>query len=76
MLQNHARRMARAEYPLPGTPSAMLKDLTIAAEMGRATGAPMPVTEVATGLYRRLAEAGLADKGQIGPMWLYKQRPL
>jgi len=76
MLQDHARRMARAEYPPPGTPSAMLKDLTIAAEMGRAVGAPMPVTEVATGLYRRLADADLAYKGQTGPMWLYKQRPL
>lgn len=76
VLQNHARRMAAAEYAGDVDARIMAKDMDIALDMGRATGAPMPVSALVQQLYRQLIAEGNADKGQIGLMWLYRQAPL
>ncbi|MEQ8496109.1 MAG: NAD(P)-dependent oxidoreductase, partial [Gammaproteobacteria bacterium] len=44
VLQNHARRMAAADYAGDVDARIMAKDMDIALDMGRATGAPMPVS--------------------------------
>lgn len=76
VLQNHARRMAAADYAGDVDARIMVKDLDIALDMGRITGSPLPVTALVTQQYRGLIADGAADKGQIGLMWLYRQRPL
>lgn len=76
VLQNHARRMAAANYAGDVNAHIMLKDLDIAADMGRETGSPLPVTALVQQMYRHLIANGDADKGQIGLMWLYRQEPL
>ena len=76
VLQNHARRMAAADYTHDVDAAIMAKDIDIACDMGRETGSPMPVTALVQQLYRHLIADGDRDKGQIGLMWLYKQKPL
>lgn len=76
VLQNHARRMAAGEYGTTGSARTMLKDMTIACDMGRATGTPMPVTGLVAALYELAVAQGLADAGQIAPMRLYRDRPV
>lgn len=76
VLQNHGRRMAAADYSTEGSAHIMLKDMTIACDMGRQTGTPMPVAGLAQSLYQLLIAQGDTDKGQIGLMWLYVQEAL
>jgi 3-hydroxyisobutyrate dehydrogenase len=76
VLQDHARRMAAADFGSDNAAEIMLKDMNIACDMGRATGAPMPVTAVTAELYRLLISLGHADKGQIGLIRLYTDRAL
>lgn len=76
VLQHHARRMAAANYSGEVNATIMVKDLDIAADLGRATVSPMPVTALVQQLYRQLIADGDAEKGQSGLMWLYKQSPL
>jgi len=76
VLQNHARRMAAADYAGDVDARIMIKDLDIALDMGRVTGSALPVTALVTQQYRALIAAGAHDKGQIGLMWLYRQAPL
>ena len=76
VLQNHARRMAAADYDGAGDAYIMLKDMEIAADMGRETGTPMPVTALCASLYRLLVAQGHSDTGQIGLMRLYAEGPL
>ena len=76
ILQNHARRMVRAEYPNQGNQALMLKDIGIAVDLGAKTDVDMPVTRVVAELYRELEGRGHGGKGQIGLMWLYSQKPL
>lgn len=75
VLQDHARRMAAADYS-DADASIMMKDMNIACDMGRITGTPMPMTEVATSLYRLALQLGHTDGGQIAPMRLYSDKPL
>jgi 3-hydroxyisobutyrate dehydrogenase len=76
VLQFHARRMAAGDYANAGTAHLMLKDMTIACDMGRATGTPMPVANLVASLYTLLIAQGHADTGQIGLMRLYAEGPL
>jgi len=76
VLQDHARRMIAANYPNQGNQILMLKDIGIAEEMGKKVGAEMPVTNLVSGLYRKLQAQGDGGKGQIGLMWLYAQEAL
>ena len=75
VLQEHGKRMINAEY-WESAPGNMIKDMTNACDMAKATTSPMPVTALVTELYRMLGAGGNANKGQIGLMWLYKQEAL
>jgi len=75
VLQDHARRMIRADY-WETAPGNTVKDLNTVCEMGRATGSPMPIAALTTELYRYLGAQGHASKGQIGLMHLYVQEAL
>jgi len=75
VLQDHARRMIKAEY-WDTAPGNTVKDLNTVCEMGRTTGSPMPIAALTTELYRYLSAQGDADKGQIGLMHLYVQESL
>lgn len=76
ILQNHARRMAAGDYANAGDAHLMLKDMSIACDMGRATGTPMPVANLVASLYTLLIAQGHADTGQIGLMRLYAEGSL
>lgn len=76
VLQDHARRMAAADYSDPADASIMMKDMDIACDMARITGTPMPMTELAASLYRMAIQLGHMDGGQIAPMRLYSTEPL
>lgn len=76
VLQNHARRMAAADYQGAGPATIMTKDLDIALDMARVTGQPMPMTGLVASLYRLLIAQGDAAYGQIGLMRLYADAPL
>ena len=75
VMQDHARRMIKAEY-WDTAPGNTVKDLNTVCEMGRTTGSPMPIAALTTELYRYLSAQGDADKGQIGLMHLYVQESL
>ena len=75
VLQDHARRMIRADY-WETAPGNTVKDLNTVCEMGRTTGSPMPIAALTTELYRYLGAQGHANKGQIGLMHLYVQEAL
>jgi len=75
VLQDHARRMIRAEY-WETAPGNTVKDLNTVCEMGKNTGSPMPIAALTTELYRYLGAQGHANKGQIGLMHLYVQEAL
>lgn len=76
VLQVHGRRMAAADYADAPPAAIMVKDMEIAADMGRLTGTPMPVTSLVTSLYRLLIAQGHEETGQIGLMRLYADGPL
>lgn len=76
VLQDHGRRMATADFSDPADASMMMKDMDIASDLGRETGSPLPVTEIATALYRRAIDEGNLDGGQIAPIRLYRKEPL
>ena len=75
VLQDHARRMIRAEY-WSTAPGNTVKDLNTVCEMGKKTSSPMPMAALTTELYRFLEAQGHAEKGQIGLMYLYVQENL
>lgn len=76
VLQDHGRRMANADYTDPATAAIMMKDMNIACDMARLTETPMPMTELATSLYRLAIHLGHLDGGQIAPMRLYATEKL
>ena len=76
VMQDHARRMAAADYTSAGDAYIMVKDLNIGCDLGRETGSPLPLANLALSLYQLLVAQGHTDKGQIGLMWLYAQEPL
>jgi len=76
VMQDHARRMAAADYTNCGDAYIMVKDLNIGCDLGRETGSPLPFANLALALYQLLVAQGHTDKGQIGLMWHYAQEPL
>jgi 2-hydroxy-3-oxopropionate reductase len=51
-----------------------LKDLAIAAELGAATGQPLPGTETTLRLYREMVEAGHGDLDHSGLFVLLEEQ--
>jgi len=76
VLQDHGRRMANADYSDPADASMMLKDMTIARDMGTRTDSAMPITDLVTELFQKAIDQGHMDGGQIAPMRLYSSKPL
>jgi 3-hydroxyisobutyrate dehydrogenase len=76
ILQDHGRRMARADYSDPADALMMMKDMDIASELGLKTNSPLPIADLVTELYRRAIAEGNVDGGQIAPIRLYTNKPL
>ena len=60
-LQEWMVRMASGDDSVESHLRTMLKDLETVLDLGRATEAPLPMTELAAGIHRTLAERGLAE---------------
>jgi 3-hydroxyisobutyrate dehydrogenase-like beta-hydroxyacid dehydrogenase len=54
----------------------LMKDMSIAQDMGNRTHSDMPVTDLVTSLFQRAIDEGHMDGGQIAPMRLYSSTPL
>ena len=59
LLQEYLPRMARADFQPVGRVDSILKDLEIVAAAARGNGTPMPITGLATELYRLFVAKGL-----------------
>ena len=62
LLQEYLPRMARGDFQPVGRVDSILKDLEIVAEAARATGTAMPITGLATELYRLFVAKGLGPE--------------
>lgn len=62
LLQEYLPRMARADFQPVGRVDSILKDLEIVAEAARDSGTPMPITGLATELYRLFVAKGLGPE--------------
>ncbi len=61
---------------LTGSALTALKDLEIISDLGRETGAPMPMTGLLTSLHRLLASQGHHRGGMAGVIRLYAEGSL
>ena len=76
ILQVHARRMTEADLAPRGGVRLMLKDMETACDLAGALGASVPMTGLATELYRLLIEQGHDNVDQSGLIRLYADGPL
>ena len=76
ILQVHARRMIEADLAPRGGVRLMLKDMETACDLAGALGASVPMTGLATELYRLLIEQGHDNIDQSGLIRLYADGPL
>jgi len=74
VLRRYAPMMLSGE--LTGSALTALKDLEIISDLGRETGAPMPMTGLLTSLHRLLASQGHHMGGMAGVIRLYADGPL
>jgi 3-hydroxyisobutyrate dehydrogenase-like beta-hydroxyacid dehydrogenase len=74
VLRRYAPMMLSGE--LTGSALTALKDLEIISDLGRETGAPMPMTGLLTSLHRLLASQGHHVGGMAGVLRLYAEGPL
>lgn len=74
VLRRYAPMMLSGE--LTGSALTALKDLEIISDLGRETGAAMPMTTLLTSLHRLLASQGHHKGGMAGVVRLYAQGPL
>jgi 2-hydroxy-3-oxopropionate reductase len=74
VLDLHGARMLEGRFA-PGFHAPLqLKDLAIAAELGAASGQPLPGTETALRLYREMVDAGHADLDHSGLFVLLEEQ--
>lgn len=76
ILQNHARRMAEGNLSPRGHATTMLKDMDIACAAAQRSATVVPMTALATQLYRLLVAQGHGKLDQVGLMRLYADGPL
>ena len=76
VLQVHARRMIEADLAPRGGVRLMLKDMETACDLAGEAGASVPMTGLATELYRLLIEQGHDNVDQSGLIRLYADGPL
>lgn len=76
VLQVHGRRMISGDLAPRGRVTIMLKDMVTACEVSQSVGATVPVTALATELFRLLINQGHDDIDQGGLIRLYTDKPL
>lgn len=76
ILQVHARRMIEADLAPRGGVRLMLKDMETACDLAGELRASVPMTGLATELYRLLIEQGHENVDQSGLIRLYADGPL
>jgi 2-hydroxy-3-oxopropionate reductase len=74
VLDLHGARMLEGRFAPGFRAPLQLKDLAIAAELGAATGQPLPGTETALRLYREMVEAGHGDLDHSGLFVLLEEQ--
>ena len=76
VLQVHGRRMISGDLAPRGRVTIMLKDMVTACELSQSVGATVPVTALATELFRLLISQGHDNVDQGGLIRLYTDKPL
>ena len=76
VLQDHVKRMTAAEFGVSRSTAIMRKDIQAALDLGKATGADLPVTELVMSLYEKIAATGDETGGQVSLIRLYADGPL
>jgi 3-hydroxyisobutyrate dehydrogenase len=74
ILRHYGPKLADASFS--GQTATTLKDLGIVLEMGRQTGAPLPVISLLESLLRRVVAQGHTQDGMSGLMRVYADGPL
>ena len=74
VLRHYGPRMIAGEYS--GSTTTALKDIDIAVDLGRQTGAPLPITSLLSSFYRLVVARGYTDDGLSGVMRMYSEQPL
>lgn len=76
VLQVHGRRMISGDLAPRGRVTLMLKDMDTACQLSREVGATVPITALASELFRLLIDQGHGDVDQGGLIRLYTDAPL
>ena len=76
ILQVHGRRMISGDLEPRGRATIMLKDMITACQLSQSVGATVPVTALATELFRLLINQGHDNVDQGGLIRLYTDQPL
>jgi len=76
ILQVHGRRMISGDLEPRGRVTIMLKDMVTACQLSQSVGASVPITALATELFRLLVNQGHDNVDQGGLIRLYTDQPL
>ena len=76
ILQVHGRRMISGDLEPRGRVTIMLKDMVTACQLAQSVGATVPITALATELFRLLIAQGHDNVDQGGLIRLYTDKPL
>ena len=76
ILQVHGRRMISGDLEPRGRVTIMLKDMVTACQLSQSVGASVPITALATELFRLLINQGHDAVDQGGLIRLYTDQPL
>ena len=76
VLQVHGRRMISGDLAPRGRVTLMLKDMDTACQLSREVGATVPITALASELFRLVVDQGHVDVDQGGLIRLYTDAPL
>ncbi len=76
ILQVHGRRMISGDLEPRGRVTIMLKDMVTACQLSQSIGASVPITALATELFRLLINQGHDAVDQGGLIRLYTDQPL
>jgi 3-hydroxyisobutyrate dehydrogenase-like beta-hydroxyacid dehydrogenase len=74
VLRHYAPAMLSGRYQ--GSTLNAVKDMDIALDLGRESGAPLPMAGVLASLYRLLVQQGHTELGMAGVLRLYAEGPL
>lgn len=72
LLQEFFPKMANSEFSIESTIATMMKDLDMIGDLARGVDAQMPITELVTGIYRKMITDGLGDREISELVTLYR----